>query len=108
LKIDQSFIAAMVESPKGAAMVRTMIHMGRQLNLEIIAEGVELEEQFDALRRLHCQQVQGFYFSHPFDAETISTFLTEWAGDRTSLLQSMSSLIPADGLPQLRTVVVPT
>lgn len=104
LKIDQSFIASMVDSPEGVAMVRTMIQMGRQLKLEVIAEGVEHQQQLDLLQRLHCKNAQGYLFSRPFDAETISRFLTEWAGHRTSELQGTSSAVPVGRLPQRPTV----
>jgi len=108
VKIDQSFIAAMVDSRQGVAMVQTMIQMGRQLKLEVIAEGVELQQQLDLLRRLHCQDAQGYLFSRPLDAETITTFLTDWAGDRTSELQGTSPAVPVGRLPQRSTVGAPS
>jgi diguanylate cyclase (GGDEF)-like protein/PAS domain S-box-containing protein len=77
LKIDRSFIASLADSPQAVAMVRTMIQLGRQQKLEVIAEGVELEEQLDILRRLHCKNVQGHLFSRPLDADATSSFLME-------------------------------
>jgi EAL domain-containing protein (putative c-di-GMP-specific phosphodiesterase class I) len=60
-------------------MLRTMIRMGRQLHLEIVAEGVEEEGQLDVLARMRCQTAQGYLFSRPFDAATTTATLPEWA-----------------------------
>ena len=79
LKIDQSFVASMVDSPQAMAMVRTMIQLGRRLKLEVVAEGVETEQQLEVLRHLRCQDVQGYLFSRPAEAEVITSYLTEWS-----------------------------
>jgi diguanylate cyclase (GGDEF)-like protein/PAS domain S-box-containing protein len=79
LKIDQSFIASIGDSSETVTMLRTMIRMGRQLNLEIVAEGVEDEGQLDVLKRMRCQTAQGYLFSRPYDAATTTVTLQEWA-----------------------------
>jgi diguanylate cyclase (GGDEF)-like protein/PAS domain S-box-containing protein len=79
LKIDQSFIASIADSTETVTMLRTMIRMGRQLNLEIVAEGVEEEEQLDLLQRMRCQTAQGYLFSRPFDAAITTATLEDWA-----------------------------
>jgi diguanylate cyclase (GGDEF)-like protein/PAS domain S-box-containing protein len=79
LKIDQSFIASIADSAETITMLRTMIRMGRQLNLEIVAEGVEEEGQLDVLQRMRCQTAQGYLFSRPFDAMTTTATLAQWA-----------------------------
>jgi diguanylate cyclase (GGDEF)-like protein len=63
LKIDQSFVHDLVVSAEDAAIVRSIITLGRTLNLRVIAEGVETAEQASYLRRLGCDEMQGFYFS---------------------------------------------
>jgi diguanylate cyclase (GGDEF)-like protein/PAS domain S-box-containing protein len=78
LKIDQSFTASIGESAETATMLRTMIRMGRQLNLEIVAEGVEDEVQLRLLQRMRCQNAQGYLFSRPYDEETTSATLRQW------------------------------
>jgi diguanylate cyclase (GGDEF)-like protein/PAS domain S-box-containing protein len=79
LKIDQSFVASIGDSAETVTMLRTMIRMGRQLNLEIVAEGVEDEQQLRLLQRMRCQNAQGYLFSRPYDEETTSTTLRQWA-----------------------------
>jgi diguanylate cyclase (GGDEF)-like protein/PAS domain S-box-containing protein len=88
LKIDQSFVASMVGSPEALTMVRTMVELGRRLKLEVIAEGVEREDQLDLLRRLHCHYVQGFHYSRPIDAEAMTWMLTEWTESELALPDS--------------------
>lgn len=51
------------------ALVEAILALSRSLRLEVVAEGVETQEQFDLLRRLGCGYVQGFYFSPPVSAE---------------------------------------
>jgi EAL domain-containing protein (putative c-di-GMP-specific phosphodiesterase class I) len=77
LKLDRSFITGMQLGTASAAMVETFIRLGRLLNLETIAEGVETLAEAEALWALRCQSVQGFYFARPVDAATIEAFLAE-------------------------------
>jgi diguanylate cyclase (GGDEF)-like protein/PAS domain S-box-containing protein len=67
LKIDRCFVSNMDE-PENLELVRTIISLGRNLGLEVIAEGVENAAQWAQLRALGCQLVQGFLFSPPVDA----------------------------------------
>jgi len=68
LKIDHSFIDGMGRERESAAIVHSIVHLGRALGLEVIAEGVETEEQLQALRMAGASHFQGFYFSRPIDA----------------------------------------
>ncbi|UZJ45701.1 EAL domain-containing protein [Marinimicrobium sp. C6131] len=63
LKIDQSFVRDIVDDHNDRVLVETIITMGRLLDLDVIAEGVESEAQFDILQRYGCHYYQGFYFS---------------------------------------------
>ncbi len=63
LKIDQSFVRDIVEDHNDRVLVETIITMGRLLDLDVIAEGVEQEEQFNILQKYGCHYYQGFYFS---------------------------------------------
>jgi EAL domain-containing protein (putative c-di-GMP-specific phosphodiesterase class I) len=77
LKIDQSFVDAIIDSPKAVEMVRTIIQLGRRLKLDVIAEGVETEQQLEILQRLHCPEAQGYLFSQPIEVAAIDRFLHE-------------------------------
>ena len=65
LKIDRSFIIPMQESRESRDRVRNLITLGHDLGIDIVAEGVEEEEQLDMLRGYGCDVIQGYYFSPP-------------------------------------------
>ncbi len=94
LKIDQSFVASMIDSPKAMTMVRTMTQLGRRLKLEVVAEGVESMPQLDLLRRLHCHDAQGYIFAPPVDADAMTSFLREWRDNRTPEFRAGSTTCP--------------
>jgi diguanylate cyclase (GGDEF)-like protein/PAS domain S-box-containing protein len=68
LKIDRSFVKDLHVSSDDAAICAAIIAMARELNLTTVAEGVEVVEQFEFLRRHGCHQIQGFLFSKPLPA----------------------------------------
>ncbi|WP_180956621.1 EAL domain-containing protein [Bacillus canaveralius] len=65
LKIDQSFVRDILVNEKNAAITTTIIHLGRSLGMEVIAEGVENKEQADFLAKANCHKAQGYLFSKP-------------------------------------------
>jgi diguanylate cyclase (GGDEF)-like protein/PAS domain S-box-containing protein len=75
LKIDRSFLATMVSDPTTMTLVQTMISLAHSLRLQVVAEGVENEEQAKILRLLRCDQMQGYLFSKPLPAERIAALL---------------------------------
>jgi diguanylate cyclase (GGDEF)-like protein len=75
LKIDRSFVQDMHQSAESLAMVKAIIAMAHSLHLEVIAEGVELEEQLEGLRAAGCDQIQGFYYSVPLSPDDCADYL---------------------------------
>jgi len=75
LKIDQSFIRELTQGTADNTLIKTIIAMGKSLNLAVIAEGVEYEDQLTFLNDQGCNQVQGYYFSKPVFANEISLLL---------------------------------
>ncbi len=65
LKIDRSFIGKMDSDPKSEEIVRTILTLAENLNLEVVAEGIETEKQLLRLRELGCNMAQGYLFSKP-------------------------------------------
>ena len=73
LKIDRSFVTDMTAGPQGLALVSTIINLAHSLKLNVVAEGVETEEQSRLLRLLNCDEMQGFLFSKPVPCEIFET-----------------------------------
>lgn len=69
LKIDSHFIADLATDPEDQAIVSAIITMGHSLNLNVIAEGVETEQQMQFLRTKGCDSVQGYYLNRPLSAQ---------------------------------------
>jgi diguanylate cyclase (GGDEF)-like protein/PAS domain S-box-containing protein len=79
LKIDQSFVRGLVDSADDREIAATIVAMGRNLHLEVLAEGVETEAQRDILVKLGCNAFQGFLFSRPLPAEALEAWWRERA-----------------------------
>lgn len=75
IKIDRSFIRNLTEDPDDAAIVTAVAHMTRSLGLNLIAEGVETEDQLATLRRLRCDTFQGYLFSKPLPPREFAALL---------------------------------
>jgi EAL domain-containing protein (putative c-di-GMP-specific phosphodiesterase class I) len=79
IKIDRSFVMAMDESPSDATIVRSTIDLGRNLGLDVVAEGVETQGAWDTLRGQGCTLAQGYFVSRPVPAEELEALLRERA-----------------------------
>jgi len=77
LKIDQSFIRELPENEEDAAIIKAVIALAQALKLNIIAEGVEKEEQKDFIVQNGCENIQGFYYSQAVDKEEMQRILQE-------------------------------
>ncbi|MEW8432235.1 MAG: EAL domain-containing protein, partial [gamma proteobacterium symbiont of Ctena orbiculata] len=75
LKIDQSFIRDIPIDMDDIAITRAIIALGQSLNLQILAEGVESEEQKSFLIKEGCSEAQGYYFSHPLAVDEMTRLL---------------------------------
>ncbi|MDH3546732.1 MAG: EAL domain-containing protein [Gammaproteobacteria bacterium] len=69
LKIDQSFIANLKESGSNTRVVQSIIAMGKAMELDVVAEGVETDQQYRILRKLDCRLVQGYFIAKPMPAD---------------------------------------
>jgi EAL domain-containing protein (putative c-di-GMP-specific phosphodiesterase class I) len=79
LKIDRSFVDKMDRDPKSEAIVRTILLLGQNLRMEVVAEGIETKRQLEILRSLGCQLGQGYLFSRPVDARSAEELLENYA-----------------------------
>jgi EAL domain-containing protein (putative c-di-GMP-specific phosphodiesterase class I) len=79
LKIDMSFIRALSDSPNGATLVSTIVSLARAFRMRSIAEGVETVDQLTTLRRLQCDEAQGYLFARPAPAHEVPLALSRVA-----------------------------
>ena len=80
LKIDQSFVRDLTSDSEDATIVRTIIQMASSLNLRTIAEGVEDFGTLEQLRRLNCDEAQGYHFARPLPADDFACFVAQMRG----------------------------
>jgi diguanylate cyclase (GGDEF)-like protein len=80
LKIDISFVRDMTSNAGNASIVKAIIALGDSLGLDVLAEGVEWQDQVDHLRALGCGTIQGYLVSRPMSAEAMTRYLREYAG----------------------------
>ena len=91
LKIDRSFMTRVSESDESAALIHTLIQLGKALGIETLAEGVEEESQLARMQREQCDSVQGFLFARPLEAGAIAAFFSRG--------RAPDSLRAADAVP---------
>jgi EAL domain-containing protein (putative c-di-GMP-specific phosphodiesterase class I) len=77
LKIDRSFIQDIQLNGKSESLITGIIAMARSLGMQVVAEGVEKEEQLDFLRAQHCDNVQGFLLGRPIPAAELTGMLKQ-------------------------------
>ncbi|MBA3439688.1 MAG: EAL domain-containing protein, partial [Pyrinomonadaceae bacterium] len=77
LNIDRSFIKEMADQDENAAIVRTIIMLAQTLEMDVVAEGIETEDQVTQLQALGCEFGQGYFFSEPISRENATRFLSD-------------------------------
>lgn len=82
MKVDRSFIQELSVDSIDAGIVRTIVNLGRELKLHVVAEGVETQEQLSFLTSVNCHTVQGYLFSHPLPAAELANSIENgiWLG----------------------------
>src|SRR5437667_5361832 len=77
LKIDRSFVGRIGEAAENIEIVRTVISLAENMGMEVVAEGIETLSQLTQLRKLQCQYGQGYLFSRPVDAASVSDWISK-------------------------------
>jgi diguanylate cyclase (GGDEF)-like protein len=90
LKIDRSFVGRIGEAAENIEIVRTIVSLAENMGMEVVAEGVETLSQLAQLRKLNCQYGQGYLFSRPVDAESVSTWISRKPHWQEALFPSQS------------------
>jgi EAL domain-containing protein (putative c-di-GMP-specific phosphodiesterase class I) len=98
LKLDRSLVHRMTLDRKSAAVVRLIVSLGAELDIEVIAEGVESEEQLRMLTDLGCLQAQGYLLGRPMAAKQVQVLLGKTWGNRAVPARTC----PTDGVSELQ------
>ena len=77
IKIDRSFVLQMQENKRDEKIVHATINLAHNLELSVVAEGVEDEETLNHLRHMGCDAVQGYFISRPMQAEQLPGWINE-------------------------------
>jgi EAL domain-containing protein (putative c-di-GMP-specific phosphodiesterase class I) len=88
LKIDRSFVTRMSENNENTEIVRTIVVLAQNLGMDVIAEGVETNEQLVLLQKLGCENGQGYFFSKPANSDGAEKIILETYGALTSPVRS--------------------
>ena len=90
LKIDRSFVMQMVDNNENIEIVRTIVMLAQNLGMDVVAEGVETKEQLALLRKLGCENGQGYFFSRPVSV----------GGAEKIISDTYTHAQPAESLPE--------
>ncbi|HIK45541.1 MAG TPA: EAL domain-containing protein [Leptolyngbyaceae cyanobacterium M65_K2018_010] len=77
LKVDKSFVGRLEKSYEDRAIIHTILTLGQELGMEVVAEGVETSEQVDMLKQEQCDYGQGYFFAKPLPAEAAQSLLSQ-------------------------------
>jgi diguanylate cyclase (GGDEF)-like protein len=101
LKIDRSFVGRIGEAAENIEIVRTIVSLADNMGMEVVAEGVETLSQLVQLRKLKCQYGQGYLFSRPVDADSVSA----WISRQPHWQETLYPSLPKDLIVPLQPVM---
>ena len=91
IKIDQAFVAQLSDSDVSSRVIEAIVALGKAMQLEVVAEGVETEQQYAIVRRLGCDLVQGFFVARPMPADQLAAWFV--GHTETNTLKKTSAVI---------------
>jgi diguanylate cyclase (GGDEF)-like protein len=85
LKIDRSFVSQLAEGGENEILLQTLVQLGKALEIETTAEGVERPQDLSLIRDKECDNAQGFLFARPLSAQDAESFFSQWSSDRVPI-----------------------
>jgi EAL domain-containing protein (putative c-di-GMP-specific phosphodiesterase class I) len=82
LKIDRSFVSQLAEGGEGEILLHTLVQLGKALEIETTAEGIERPQDLSLIRDKECDSGQGFLFTRPLSAQDADSFFSQWPANR--------------------------
>ncbi|HVD40134.1 MAG TPA: EAL domain-containing protein [Solirubrobacterales bacterium] len=102
LKIDRSFVSQLAEGGENEILLHTLVQLGKALEIETTAEGIERPQDLTLIRDKECDNGQGFLFTRPLSAQDADSFFSQWSPSRRFELRNErpdDDRVPVDGLP---------
>jgi diguanylate cyclase (GGDEF)-like protein len=84
LKIDRSFVSQLAEGGENEILLHTLVQLGKALEIETTAEGIERPQDLSLIREKECDNGQGFLFTRPLSAQDADSFFSQWSRDRVT------------------------
>ena len=84
LKIDRSFVSQLAEGGENEILLHTLVQLGKALEIETTAEGIERPQDLSLIRDKECDNGQGFLFTRPLNAQDADSFFSQWSHDRVT------------------------
>lgn len=100
LKVDRSFVCAMLDNPNDYHMVHGVVALAHSFDLQLVAEGVERTEQGAALLKMGCDQMQGYGIARPMDAQALPVWIEAWNARRAQIAADFGLAGEELGAPQ--------
>ncbi|WP_046212502.1 DUF4084 domain-containing protein [Paenibacillus wulumuqiensis] len=100
LKIAREFTSKIGSSQANQMIISTIVNLARNLNMDVIAEGVESEHQVDMLKEIHCNEMQGYLFSKPVSSEDLEQLLLSYPSSSSSASNRRSNRISSPRSPE--------
>jgi diguanylate cyclase (GGDEF)-like protein len=100
LKIDRSFVSQLAEGGEGEILLHTLVQLGKALEIETTAEGIERPQDLSLIREKDCDNGQGFLFTRPLSAQDAGSFFRQWPAHRRFEVrheQGSDDRVPVDG-----------
>ncbi|HEX3041518.1 MAG TPA: EAL domain-containing protein [Solirubrobacterales bacterium] len=100
LKIDRSFVSQLAEGGEGEILLHTLVQLGKALEIETTAEGIERPQDLSLIRDKNCDNGQGFLFTRPLSAQDAESFFNQWSPTRRFEVRNErpgDDRVPADG-----------
>ena len=94
IKIDQAFVAQLSESDANNRVIEAIVALGKAMKLEVVAEGVETDQQYAIVRRLGCDLVQGYFIARPMPADQLLTWIE--GHEDTQSIKKKSTVVDID------------
>ena len=94
IKIDQDFVAQLSDSEANSRVIEAIVALGKAMQLEVVAEGVETNQQYAVVRRLGCDLVQGYFIARPMPADQLLTWIDGY--EDTQSIKKKSIVVDLD------------